>query len=105
MISWLTLNMHTGYTNWKCTSNIQPTWKPWKLKTSCMYVLHAVSSPQVKFPANGFLRGRALKELAKLLPAPEPDEPMDVDEDLEEVSSLCVFVHVYMWVGVCGYEH
>ena len=39
----------------------------------------------MKFPANGFLQDKGLKELAKLLPAPEEsEEPMDA-EDLEEV--------------------
>ena len=43
---------------------------------------------QVKFPSPGFLSSQKLKELAKLLPAPE--EPMHTNDDYyEEVQYTC----------------
>lgn len=64
---------------------------------------------QVKFPSPGFLSSQKLKELAKLLPAPE--EPMHTNDDYyEEVQYTCactvtgvhINVHVHVVMCICS---
>ena len=54
--------------------------------TACIFIyeLHCF---QVKFPSPGFLNGKKLKELAKLLPSPE-EEPMHTNDYYEEVWTI-----------------
>ena len=63
--------------------------------------LHTFDWPlllQVRFPASGFLANKSLKELAKLLPAPQDsEEPMD-SEELDEVGIAFHRISVYgLW--------
>ena len=50
----------------------------------CLHLHLWIALFQVKFPSPGFLNGKKLKELAKLLPSPE-EEPMHTNDYYEEV--------------------